>query len=195
MRRPTLRKHEEPPADSLIILIREKAELLLRTIVSCCQVVKFSVLAREKLQEFLESEYGVRGDLSHYLAYFCEGRIGTALRLKGTDVLREKNRVLDYYVKDRREEDVSSKDKGVLRQQLTILATWLRDIVFLKAGMPPAELINFDRREEIVRSARSSSLEAVQEAFTAISQAFLYLDQNINLGLVNAHIRMELSKL
>jgi DNA polymerase-3 subunit delta' len=190
-----LKTLEEPPADSLIILIGEKAELLLRTIVSRCQEVKFNVLAREKLQELLESEYGVKRDLSHYLAYFCEGRIGTALRLKGTDVLREKNLVLDYYIKDKKERDASSKDKGVFRQQLTILATWLRDIVFLKAGMPPAELIHFDRREEIIRSARSSSLEALQEAFTAVSQAFLYLDQNINLGLVNAHIRMELSKL
>jgi DNA polymerase-3 subunit delta' len=93
-----LKTLEEPPANSIIILVTAKPNLLFKTVISRCKTVKFYPLERNKLREILKGEYGCHEHLAHFLAYFCEGRIGRAVKLKDTDILGLRDSVIDEIV-------------------------------------------------------------------------------------------------
>ena len=76
-----LKALEEPPARTLWILVTHRPELLLDTIRSRCQVVRFSPLSPGLLASLL-AERGVPGKEAHGLARTSEGSLGRALALR-----------------------------------------------------------------------------------------------------------------
>jgi len=187
---------EEPPKDSLIILISAKPNLLFKTIVSRCRVVKFYPMARAGLEEALKKDYSLHMYLAHYLAYFCEGRIGNALTLRETDVLREKNMVINGFLFSRNNhmDDLAKADASQIRRYLNILAAWFRDAYLVQAGMDQSEAINFDRKSELFEFAgRFTSLE-LEEILKSISDYIFYLEHNINAKLLTANLRTQIWK-
>lgn len=185
---------EEPPAESLIILVSAKPALLFKTITSRCKVVRFYPLPRNTLEEILRKDFLLGIDLAHFLAYFCEGRLGRALKLKDADILAEKNRVIDGLALARKsgQEGLPADSRNNLRVYLNILATWFRDIYFVKMGMPYSELINLDRKDELLKVTADYSLFDLEEIFKALSSSLLFLEQNINAKLLLSNLRYSL---
>lgn len=178
---------EEPPDDSLFILISAKPALLLRTIVSRCKVIRFHPLRRAELESFLKEEHSLENNLRHFLAYFCEGRIGSALKLKEMDILTQRDRVIDEFIffgKKRNLVTGPLQDRKQINCCLNILASWFRDLYLVKAGLPHSGLVNFDKREELSKIADYYSLSRLNEIMEAISNSFLYLEQNVNTKLL-----------
>lgn len=188
---------EEPPADTIIILISDKPTLLFKTIISRCKALKFSGLPRMSLERILKQDYALDSSAAHFLAYFSEGRIGRALKLKDTQTLREKNTVIDNFsiAKKPRLESLLIQDRQELRNYLNILATWFRDIYLVKIGMPFTEIINFDRKDELLKNMSRFTFSELNEILNCISDSALYLEQNLNTKLVlhnlGAHIWKE----
>jgi DNA polymerase-3 subunit delta' len=186
---------EEPPGDSLIILISSKPTLLFKTIISRCKIIRFYLLARTQLKEILKKDYGLDNTMAHFLAYFSEGRIGSALRLKDTDILREKNRIIDEFTnfKNHSLESLPIQKRGDVRSYLNILATWFRDICLIKTGMPHSELINLDRRDELLSSMNRYAWLDLEESMNSIADSLLSLEQNINVKLLLYNLREDIS--
>jgi DNA polymerase-3 subunit delta' len=191
-----LKTLEEPPANSLIILVSSKVTLLFKTIISRCKIIRFYPLERPLLKEILGKDYGLDDNLAHFLAYFFEGRIGSILRLKDTDILEDKNRIIDGLTILRYPDIKSSpaQNKEVMRRYLNILAAWFRDIYLIKAGVPYLQLINLDRKDELLKVMNRYSWLELDESFNSISDSLLSLEQNINLKLLFSNLRMELWK-
>jgi DNA polymerase-3 subunit delta' len=177
---------EEPPKESLIILVSDKPALLFKTIISRCKTVKFSSMPRNELEGFLRDAYGLESTDAHFLAYFSEGRLGTAMRLKETEAIREKNAIIDKIALTGSSgiEQLGLQKREELKRCLNILATWFRDIYLVKIGMPHQELINYDRKDELLRSMSKFTFADLNEILASISDSILYLDQNINTKLV-----------
>ena len=187
---------EEPPRHSLIILITDKPNLLFKTITSRCKTVKFYPMPRKELEEVLRSNYAIEPSLAHFLAYFCEGRLGSALGLKDTDIIREKNSVIDKFILT----DSPLFDRGPaqgkddLRHSLNIIATWFRDIYLVKIGASHQELINYDRKDEILKHMGKFTFTELNDILRSVSDSVLYLEQNINAKLVMHNIGVQLWK-
>lgn len=177
---------EEPPKNSVIILLSDKPGLLFKTIISRCKVIKFSLLERAALQEIFRKDYGLDNSRAHFLAYFSEGRFGCALRLKDTDILGHKNRVINNFLFQNKGYglDKAAQQREEVRADLNILASWFRDISLIKAGMPHSEVINFDRKEELVQNTNNFSFEELNGIMVSIADAIAYLEQNINIKLL-----------
>lgn len=186
-----LKTLEEPPANSIIILVTAKPNLLFKTVVSRCKTVKFYPLERNKLREMMREEYACPDELAHFLAYFCEGRIGRAVKLKDTDILALRNSVIDEIVlrQPAGPEHGLGLAKQDLRSYLNIMAAWFRDLYLLKTGAPFSELINADRKEELARSSRAYSWTALDEMLKFIADSLLYLEQNINPKLILSNLK------
>lgn len=180
---------EEPPADSLIILITSKPQLLLPTILSRCQRLKFSPLEKNLLKELLNKEYKLNNILSHYLAYFCEGRLGKALNLKDKDTLINKNRIIDYFTSLTNYYENIEFNKNKIKESLDILSSWFRDMYFIKIGMPYMQLINIDRKNDLMDLMNRYSLIELDSIFDFISCAALYLEQNVNPKLLLSNLK------
>jgi len=185
---------EEPPRNSLIILISAKPNLLFKTIISRCRVLKFHPMGRAELERILRNNYSLNSDLAHFLAYFCEGKIGQAIKLKDTDILLDKNKVIDNFVilRNFRPEGLLVKNRDTLRDYLNILATWFRDIYLVKTGVMHSELINADRRPELLKLMQRFSFSELDEIFRVISSSVLRLEENVNVKLMISNLRMEL---
>lgn len=201
---------EEPPANSLIVLVSAKPALLFKTIISRCKIIKFYPLQRSMLEGILKTDFHLDNNLAHYLAYFCEGRIGHALRLKDADILKEKNAVIDAFTPletmGRQKKDTVSltgfaplarqgsgkplaENRNNVRGYLNILAAWFRDMYLIKIGTPYSELINFDRREELLKLMHRYTFVDLYEIFNSLSGSLLYLERNINVKLLLSNLK------
>lgn len=186
---------EEPPADSLIILVSAKPALLFKTVTSRCRILKFHPLNRVELENILKKDYGLENNLAHFLAYFSEGRMGSALRLKDIDILKEKNRVIDEFAILRKPTDnLLMRNREDVRSYLNILAAWFRDIYLIKIGMPHYELINLDRKMDLLKCMNHYTLFDLDEMLNFISDSLLYLGQNVNIKLLLSNLKAELWK-
>jgi DNA polymerase-3 subunit delta' len=185
-----LKTLEEPPKDSLIILVTDKPALLFKTIISRCKILKFSSFKRKELEDLLKKEYDLDNLNAHFLAYFSEGRLGCALRLKEEGILNEKNMIFDKFILSPgfNLENLPIQKKDQLRCYLNILAAWFRDLYLIKVGLPHQELINFDRKDALLRLMNRFSFLDLNEIFNSISDTILYLEQNINIKLLTYNL-------
>ncbi len=185
-----LKALEEPSEDTLIILVTDKQELLLRTIISRCKILKFFAFERTELEGILKKDYHFDEAQAHFLAYFSEGRPGVALGLKGGSIFKRKNEIIDKFCCSSGAdlENFSIENKEEMAVSLNILASWFRDIYIIKAGMPYQETINFDRMDDLLKTTSRFSYPKLNEIINTISNSLLYLEQNINLKLLLSNL-------
>lgn len=82
-----LKTLEEPPAHAVIILVADE-QMLLETIISRCQMVRFRLLSLEDLESFFGLKGMERSRASH-LARLSQGSLTTAVQLASTDELEQ----------------------------------------------------------------------------------------------------------
>ncbi|NQS99545.1 MAG: DNA polymerase III subunit delta' [Candidatus Omnitrophica bacterium] len=178
-----LKTLEEPPSSSLIILTSTGTSSLLPTIISRCQIVKFSLIAQQRLEEILTQRCNKATNV-HFLAAQAEGRIGRALELADQDILDKKNRLIEQICQSRRSSSVADtfevKNKRELANQIRYLLNWFRDILVLKAGLASSFAINADRIEQIKLRANVLSLSELEQVIEKIDQAHRLIRQNVN---------------
>lgn len=187
---------EEPPSDSVIILITPSLRSLLPTIVSRCQKVKFSSLRRQEVGEFLQRVYKLDKLSSHYLAYYLDGRIGEAISLSKQDFLKDKNIILDKFIHNTNPKEAEElfQDKAQGRKTLSILIAWFRDLMYIKMKLAEEQLINQDRITEIRKEASRYSYRDVISAFNLLTKSFWYLERNINTKLLADNLKARIWK-
>lgn len=71
---------EEPPENTLFILVAENAEAILNTILSRCQIMKFKPLADDEVVEALEQK-GIEAEKAKGLAHLASGNLNHAYTL------------------------------------------------------------------------------------------------------------------
>jgi DNA polymerase-3 subunit delta' len=76
-----LKMIEEPPENTLFILVAENQELILNTILSRCQIVKINRLSDEDLQSALIERQNISQDQAAPIAHLAEGNYNEALSL------------------------------------------------------------------------------------------------------------------
>lgn len=177
-----LKTLEDTPDRSIIVLVTDKPRVMPATIISRCRRENFRALCREDFAVALSGQ-GFDDVTGNYLAYFCEGRLGSALRLRGADIIREKNSVIDRFLSGSFEESAKRED---LRKELTVIVAWFRDVYLAKAGLKNA--INEDRGSEVARCAELYGFDDLERIFSALSSSFFYLEQNVNTKLLLANL-------
>lgn len=191
-----LKTLEEPPRDVLIILISHKPQSIIKTVLSRCKVIKFSSLPRAELEAVLVKNYSLDKLSAHFLAFYAEGRLGLALRLKDTPLLQEKNKIFDSFVLSSKplDHNVMGQNKDQMRVSLNILASWFRDIYMLKAGLTNSEIIHLDRQSDLLKTAQRFSLKQLDDTMAMLSESLLYLEKNINTKLLLHNLGAQLWK-
>lgn len=179
---------EEPPADSVIILIARRLRAVLPTISSRCQKIKFSNLSRMQVEGILKQDYSLGPQESSYLARYCDGKIAQARALSRGDFLTKRKDILDTFFQG---EGLGEffKDKAQGKESLSILMSYFRDVLFVKAGMGPESLINQDRFQEAISASRMYNHYELLSLLAKLSKSFEYIDQNINLRLLTDNLR------
>ena len=138
-----LKTLEEPPGDTLIVLVTSMPQSLLPTIRSRCQEVSFLPLSRRALTQALISRRGLAEEDARFLAALSQGSMGRALAMdleqEKTD--REELMTLWAGLGQRGTGEVLAlaeafgKDRDRLERLLAIGVEWIRDtLVFRMTG-------------------------------------------------------------
>ena len=155
-----LKTLEEPPRTSHVILITSRPAMLLPTIRSRCQVIRFSPLSVEEIEQYLSADKTSKASEVRLRARLAGGSIGRALRsdLEGYESQRAVMlRVLDalaitgdrYQLLNVSEELNSAKYKDDYEAMLDILEGLIRDAWRLALGAK--EIVNEDLRAQLAK--------------------------------------------
>jgi DNA polymerase-3 subunit delta' len=87
---------EEPPEDTHFILVAEQQELILNTILSRCQIVRFNPLQDEAIVEGLMTDLQLARETAEMYAHLSDGNYNQALQLAGEGGNDHANRFLDW---------------------------------------------------------------------------------------------------
>ena len=90
-----LKTLEEPPADSLLILLTSHSFSLFPTIISRCQLIRFSPLPLKEIKDYLRAKLKLTSAQAQLLSRLSEGRLGKALSLREKVAREERKKVLD----------------------------------------------------------------------------------------------------
>lgn len=182
-----LKTLEEPSARSLLLLTTSVPEKNLETIRSRCHAVYFFPLSPGRLARQLRETQDVPEPESRFLAFFSEGCVGRARRLKDGDFFRRKNEMIDRLVLDRRNDDylkAVSADRQQTKDALDVLLYWFRDLILIKQGdAAEGRIANMDRIDELTAIAPRYSFKQLVECFQEIVMACRLWGDNLNIKL------------
>lgn len=189
-----LKTLEEPPTDSVLILITNNLKALFHTIVSRSQVVRFFTLKAADVKDILIKEYSLDEPRAHVLSCLSGGRLGEALRHRDEDVFQLRDSLINGASKGSLlgfSFDDMPKEKN--RACLDILLSWFRDILTVKAGAPFSMVVNIDKIDLVSGEAKRLSFEYLQDVIANIVSTSAYLDQNVNQKLAMSVLGLKLA--
>ena len=187
-----LKTLEEPPANSLLILIAPNAGGLLPTVRSRCLRLSFAPLPRADVAAFLQSQHLVKVGDAEFLAAMALGSIGAALSLDQEALIERRKRwsgVLGGLKSgDYQAALVAAETLGASRDDtlefLKWAESWYRDLLIYNAMSTADELVNLDMLAQIEeRSAECSPVRALA-AMAGISEAGAGIQRNLNRRMV-----------
>jgi DNA polymerase-3 subunit delta' len=187
-----LKTLEEPPPWAHLILVTANEATLLPTILSRCQIFRFSPLAPEELEKLLVARHEISAEQAAMLAAVAGGGLERALELARTPLeeLRRRALTVSAYAVERARAaelvplaDALSKDSD-LTLLLELLLSVLRDLTAKKAGAP---IRNRDLSREIQALSERAPLEVWLEAYSLAEEVLIdlrdrYLNKRISLS-------------
>ncbi len=140
-----LKTLEEPPGDSVIILLTYNANLLLPTIVSRCQTVKFRNVSKETIKTYLQKNYGTSDEIADLAAEYSKGILNRAVNIvNGNDgILNKRAEIIKLFEKIINAdseiiyelENYFEENKDNIDIIIEIIMMWIRDVMFVKNNL------------------------------------------------------------
>jgi DNA polymerase-3 subunit delta' len=186
-----LKTLEEPPPWATLILLTANEAALLPTILSRCQIFRFSALVPEEIEELLVARHRFPKDQAALLAAVSGGGIARALELADEPLSELRKLALRLsslpFASEKAEDlvplaDALSKDPRLLLL-LELLLSVLRDLAAKKAG---AGILHRDIESEIGAIAERAPLDLWLGAFSLAEEVLVdlrdrYLNKRISL--------------
>lgn len=195
-----LKTLEEPPAHAVFLLLAERAEAFLPTILSRVVVMKIRPLSAETIADYL-MQAGHLAEESHILSAYAQGRIGQALELVEDEGFREMRQ--DILGKLEALPSMSEGDAYLLAKDfevykndlrfLDIMELWYRDLLTAKSLREEGYLIQRDKKDAIFRAAKEPATLLAKKA-AAVRTARMRLAQNANFRLTMEVMLMDLKE-
>ncbi len=181
-----LKTLEEPTANSLIILTTSVLEKNLDTVRSRCHAVHFLPISKTKLADRLAQYYDGDSHDFHFLAYFSEGCMGKAQKLKANGLFARKNEIIDKFLLARPEDRFTKKilqDKETTKEFLDVMLSWIRDSMLFKVGIADENLIHIDRMKELTKFQSTYTFEELNDLNKEIIRMTKLLSENLNIKI------------
>jgi DNA polymerase III subunit delta' len=194
-----LKTLEEPPAASTFVLVTSKPDMLLPTVRSRCQRLRFGRLSPADVAAVLIREHSYAETDAHAAASLSDGSIGLALEGASEEFVEAREaaagllEIVAASGDPRRRLDGAKalggtarggSDREELARRLRALSSILRDLGVLLSRADERALANADLRPLLVRLQRSFDGERAVRAFAAVDRALSALDRNASPKIV-----------
>ncbi len=195
-----LKTLEEPPANSIIILISSLPHLLLPTIHSRCQILNFSSIDVKDVEKILQEKNTLNPEEIKIAARFSSGSIGKALRitqkwlrfrkefLKCLTETSSENQLKIFHIVEKFDKEFEINNIEALRQLFEFLVSFLRDLIHIKTKNEESELSNPDLYNELKQIAIKKEVYDIVTIYTLIENTYYEISKlhiNKRLALEN----------
>ena len=189
-----LKTLEEPPPDSLILLVSSNPDRLPATIRSRCVNVRFKPLPDSECRELVSKNIKTGGaDIACRLAM---GRPGLAI---SRDFLKENEWFMDVLDAMLRGETKSAwADKGEIKSWLDLSFVFLRDMAIaleFGAGSPGLLMVPEQAQEKPTLRTGAAGLKTIVEAYQGLQRFYGLLDFNLNKAISWNYVAMIMQNL
>jgi len=202
-----LKTLEEPPPQSLLILLAIQPDLLLPTILSRCRRIDLRPMPQDALARYLMESHQVPDSQAQLLARLSKGCVGWALKaLKEPTVLEHRQTEMERAVSlmdgslEQRfsaASDVSTiyyRDRAAAMNSIHTWLQWWRDLLLVKESAE-AVVYNLDYLETLKEKAARYSAAEISAFLAAILDALKAIEANVQprLALEALMLRMPAS--
>ncbi len=187
-----LKTLEEPPSYCLLILLTENSSSLLDTIKSRCEIVKFTPLSQQEIENYLVEDKKIGEEKARVVASFSGGILFRALELiesesfnaKREDVKMFIELVLTKNIIDLLKiQDALEKQKEEIESILDMILTYLRDIMVIKENIQEKWIIHLDEISFLKECSKKLTYSQVSNIIDIIEETKKKLRSNCNFSL------------
>ena len=184
-----LRILEEPPEQTIFILISDQPDLLLPTVISRCQPMAFKELSLEEVSSLLVKLTDITSEKASLAAQLAQGSLGKAISSTNDDTqLKLRDLVISLAESIRRsaisrllqEVDDLIQKKINVREMLEMLLLWYRDLLIWKSSHNEQLVFNRDKLEIIAAEAQHYTFETLVKAVEMSEKTKYNLTRNAN---------------
>jgi DNA polymerase-3 subunit delta' len=195
---------EEPPRTSYLILLTARPAMLLPTILSRCQMIRFSPLTPDDIEQYLVKNKLVEASTARLRARTASGSLGRALA-SDIDKFESQRKamiaVLNALVLTndnaqllRSAEQLNEAQyKDEFEERLDVLETLIRDAWMLALGVKPELLVNEDLLPELTKVSQKIDPSRAQKWVLLIEDMREQLIVNINRKVASDSVFLRLS--
>ena len=191
-----LKTLEEPPSASTFVLVTARPDVLLPTVTSRCQRLRFGRMAPAAVAEVLTRDHGYTASEARAAASAADGSVGAALEggseeiaeardaaaglLQGVAASRDPRRRLD----SAKVLMGAGADRDELARRLRALSSLLRDLGVLLSRADERVLANADMKPLLAGLLKTFDGDRTVRAFSAVDRAVLALERNASPKIV-----------
>lgn len=187
-----LKTLEEPTDATVFILICHNFNLLLPTITSRCQKIKFNLIPVEIIKNILIEKKQMLPEDAHLVASYSQGCLGKAMEIDMGDFIKKRDEVLDLMenisfneidLVFKKSKDWSS-DKENTKLILTAFLNIARDLAVLKVTKNEKLITNLDVKEKLISLIQAININQLILFFNTVEEGIRNLKRNINARLL-----------
>ena len=190
---------EEPPRTSYLILITARPAMLLPTILSRCQMIRFSPLSPDEIEKYLTKNKLVDAKTARLRARAAGGSMGRALSgdlVTFTSQRKAMLKVLNALVlsEDRAqllrsaEQLNEAQYKDEFEARLDVLETLIRDAWMLSLGVDSSQIVNEDLSAELKEVAQKMDPARAGDWILQIEDVREQLIVNVNRKITTSSL-------
>ncbi len=187
-----LKTLEEPPPSTILILLANHVRLILPTILSRCQLIRFHPLPIPLVEQWLRERGGLNEDKAHLFASLSEGSPGKALEIEEQIRKISREELLEGLVgtqsllPERMQGWVKSlpiKERESLLLILEVAKTLLRDLVIAKILKEGSKIIHEDLLHPIKTLSSNWQVSSLFKRMEILHQTTVAIRNNANSEL------------
>lgn len=197
-----LKTLEEPPAHARFLLLAERAEAFLPTVLSRVAMLKLRPLSEREIAAYLREKAHIPAEEAESYAAYAQGRIGRALELLQDEAFQEMRQ--DILGKLEALPGMTDADVLWMAKELEaykndlrfldIMELWYRDLLAAKCLREERFLIEKKQKDAIFRAAKEPPERLARNA-QAVHRARKRLAQNANFRLAMEAMLMEIKEI
>ena len=184
---------EEPPPNTLFLLVAENEEMILPTILSRCQLIKIPMPENTEIEQALVERANANLDTARQIAGICEGNYHEALQLlqhadeDWQSLLREwLNATLKGgpMAQVKFVEEVSKLGREKQKQFIRYFNHLLEQSIRIKILGPDRVILGENEKDFAQRLNKIASVSQQQGIIEELDRAFYYVERNANAKML-----------
>jgi DNA polymerase-3 subunit delta' len=198
-----LKTLEEPPDDTIIILTTTNINLLLPTIVSRCQYLKFEEISNNEIARILVRDYNATEFEARLLAGYSKGVLQRAINIKNKtfDLLTLRDQVLkiiDELLDGGKFtafqfEKYFEQNKNNIEEIIEVMMIWFRDVLFYKSDIKE-KIINIDKLEWMIKHSKVAYSVKCAEMYGHLQMTYEDINNNSNFKYAIDHLLFKIQE-